>query len=109
LGLFDNLDFSQQSARSLRFTYDLDHKGYDDTIEYELPGMGHSVDAKVETRVPNGDAGSVPDLMQVFRYIYEKKVEWWVFSCERGRCDYQRFYGSLPEKYRGPWASADKL
>jgi hypothetical protein len=104
------LDFSQQSSRSLKFTYDLDHKDYDETIEYKLPGMGHSVDANVETRVPKkGDAVSLPDLMQVFRYTEEKKVEWWMFSCERGQCDYQLFNGVLPEKYRRLWASADKL
>jgi hypothetical protein len=104
------LDFSQQSSRSLKFTYDLDHKDYDETIEYKLPGMGHSVDANVETRVPKkGDAVSLPDLMQVFRYTEEKKVEWWMFSCERGQCDYQMFNGVLPEKYRRLWALADKL
>ena len=103
------LDFSQQSARSLKFTYDSDHKDYGDTIEYELPGMGHSVDAKVETRVPKGDGVSVPDMMQEFRYTEEKKVEWWAFSCRRGQCDYRLFNGVLPEKYRISWSSADKL
>jgi hypothetical protein len=103
------LDFSQPSARSFKFTYDSDHKDYGETIEYELPGMGHSVEAKVETRVPKGDAASVPDLVQVFRYTEEKKVEWWVFSCQRGQCDYQLFYGALPEKYHRSWTLADKL
>jgi hypothetical protein len=50
------------------FTYDSDHKDYDETIEYELPGMGHSVEANVETRVPKSVTASVPDLIQVFRY-----------------------------------------
>ena len=103
------LDFSQPSARSVKFTYDLNHKDYDDTIEYELPGEGHSVDAKVETRLPKGSALGVPDLMQVFRYTEEDRVEWWAFSCQRGQCDYQMFVGSLPEKYHSSWASADKL
>jgi hypothetical protein len=103
------LDFSQQTARLLKFTYDSDHKDYDETIEYKLPGMGHSVDANVETRIPKGDAVSVPDLMQVFRYTEEEKVEWWLFSCQRGQCDYQLFNGILPEKYRRSWESADKL
>src|SRR5208283_1062531 len=103
------LDFSQQSARSLKFTYDSDHKDYDETIEYELPGMGHSVEADVETRVPKSGDASVPDLIQTFRYKEEKKVEWWVFSCQGGQCDYQLFEGALPEKYRKSWTSADKL
>jgi hypothetical protein len=102
------LDFSQPSARSFEFTYDLNHKDYQDSIEYELPGEGHSVDAKVETRVPKG-AASVPDLMQVFRYTEEERVEWWAFTCQRGQCDFQMFLGALPEKYRSSWASADKL
>lgn len=103
------LDFSQQSARSLEFTYDPDHKDYEETIEYELPGMGHSVEADVETRIPKGDTSSVPDLIQVFRYREEKKTEWWLFSCQHGQCDYQLFNGALPGRYRGSWASADKL
>ena len=103
------LDFSHQSARSFKFTYDSDHKDFDDTIEYELPGMGHSVDAKVETRIPQGDGVSAPDLIQTFRYTEEPKVEWWVFSCQRGQCDYQLFNGALPEKYRTSWASGKKL
>lgn len=102
------LDFSQQSARAVEFTYDSNHKDYDDAIEYGLPGMGHSVDADVETRVLNGGA-SAPDLMQAFRYTEEKKVEWWIFSCQQGQCDYQMFVGALPEKYRTSWKSADKL
>jgi hypothetical protein len=102
------LDFSQQSARPFKFTYDSDHKEYGEAIEYELPGMGHSVEADVETRVPKDDA-SASDLIQTFRYREEKKVEWWVFSCERGQCDYQLFYGALPEKYRRSWTSAHKL
>jgi hypothetical protein len=71
--------------------------------------MGHSVDADVETRVPKGSDASVPDLIQTFRYKEEKKVEWWVFSCQGGKCDYQLFEGALPEKYRKSWTSADIL
>lgn len=102
------LDFSQQSARAVEFTYDSNHKDYDDTIEYELPGMGHSVDADVETRVPKSGV-SGPDLMQVFRYTEETKIEWWMFSCQQGQCDYQMFVGALPQRYREAWASANKL
>jgi len=103
------VDFSRETATPVKFTYAEDHKDYDDTIEYELPGMGHSVDAKVETRIPNSDAGRLADLIQTFRYTEEKKTEWWVFSCKNGQCDYRMFNGVLPLKYRSCWASADKL
>jgi len=103
------IDFSQQPAKSFKFTYDLDHKDYGERIEYELPGMGHSVEADVETRIPKRGAAAAPDLMQTFRYKEEDKVEWWVFSCKQGQCDFKLSYGALPEKYRSSWASADKL
>jgi hypothetical protein len=103
------LDFSHQTARPVKFTYAADHKDFDDIIEYELPGMGHSVDAKVETRIPKSDAGQSADLIQAYRYTEEKKIEWWVFSCNNGLCDYRMFNDGLPQKYRSSWASADKL
>jgi hypothetical protein len=103
------VDFSRQTARPVKFTYAADHKDFDDTIEYELPGMGHSVDAKVETRIPKSDAGQLADLIQMYRYTEEKKIEWWVFSCNNGQCDYRMFNGALPQKYRSSWALADKL
>ena len=103
------VDFSRKTATPVKFTYAEDHKEYDDTIEYELPAMGHSVDAKAETRIPKTDAGQLADLIQTFRYTEETKTEWWVFSCKNERCDYRMFNGSLPEKYRSSWASADKL
>ena len=103
------VDFSRETATPVKFTYAEDHKDYDDVIEYELPGMGHSVDAKVETRIPKSDAGQLADLIQAFRYTEEKKTEWWVFSCKNGQCDYRMFNDILPQKYRPCWASADKL
>jgi len=103
------VDFSRETAGPVNFTYAEDHKDYGDTIEYELPGMGHSVDAKVETRIPKSDTGQFADLIQTFRYTEEKKTEWWVFSCNNGQCDYHMFTGALPQKYRSAWASADKL
>jgi len=103
------VDFSRETATPVKFTYAEDHKDYDDTVEYALPGMGHSVDAKVETRIPKSDAGQLADLIQTFRYTEEKNTEWWVFSCKNGQCDYRMFNGALPEKYRSSWVSADKL
>jgi hypothetical protein len=104
------IDFTRQIAKPVKFTYEADHKDYDDTIEYQLPGMGHSVDATVETRIPKSDVGQLADLIQTFRYTEEeKKIEWWVFSCNNEQCDYRMFNGALPQKYRSSWASADKL
>lgn len=103
------VDFSRETATPVKFTYAENHKDYADTIEYELPGMGHSVDAKVETRIPKSDAGQLADLIQTFRYTEEKKTEWWIFSCKNGQCDYRMFNGVLPQKYCSSWASADKL
>jgi hypothetical protein len=103
------VDFSKEAAKPIGFTYAEDHKGFDDTIEYELPGMGHSVDAKVETRIPSSKVGRGADLIQRFSYTEEKKTEWWVFSCKDGQCDYRMFDGSLPQEYRSSWASANKL
>ena len=103
------VDFSREKAIPVRFTYSEDHKDYDDTIEYELPGMGHSVDAKVETRIPQTESDPLVDMIQTFRYTEEKKTEWWLFSCKNGQCDYRMFTGALPQEYRSSWASADKL
>jgi hypothetical protein len=102
------IDFSRETAKPVMFTYAEDHKAYEETIEYELPGMGHSVDAKVETRIPQSDAGHLADLIQAFRYTEENKTEWWVFFCTNSQCDY-RMFNDLPEEYRSLWASADKL
>lgn len=103
------VDFSGETATPVKFTYAENHKDYDDTIEYELPGMGHSIDAKVETRIPKCDSGQLADLIQTFRYTEEDKTEWWVFSCRNRQCDYRMFSGALPQAYRSCWASADKL
>jgi hypothetical protein len=103
------VDFSREAAIPVKFTYAEDHKDYDDTIEYEVPGMGHSIDAKVETRIPKRDPGQLADMIQAFRYTEEKKIEWWVFSCNNGQCVYHMFNGALPQKYRSSWASGDKL
>jgi len=103
------VDFSQTSAKSFEFTYSPDHRDYGSTIEYGLPGIGHSVDASVETRIPRASMPNRPDLIQTFRFRDENKIEWWVFSCTRGRCNYELYESTLPSKYRTLWASADRL
>ena len=94
------------NGAAFEFTYDGDHQTFKPRIEYVLPGMGHSVDAKVETRaLPATAAG--PHLMQQFR-LEDGKAEWWVFRCEKFKCDYE-MYDELPGKYRQTWQRGRKL
>jgi len=94
------------SGAAFEFSYDHDHKVFQDTIEYVLPGMGHSVDAKVETRaLPATSAG--PHLMQQFR-LDDGKTEWWIFRCEQLKCDHEQF-DKLPGKYWPAWQAGKKL
>ena len=98
--------FPRPSGAAFEFTYDEDHKIFKHEIEYVLPGMGHSVDAKVETRVLAAAAAG-PHLMQQFR-LDDGKTEWWVFHCEKFKCDYEQ-YDELPSKYRQAWQRGKKV
>jgi hypothetical protein len=102
------VDFLREPNGALfEFTYATDHKDFDNTIEYVLPGMGHSVDAKVETRVlPASSEG--PHLLQQF-LMDDGKVEWWIFRCDDLKCDYEMFLGALPSRYRPSWQAGRKL
>jgi hypothetical protein len=98
--------FSKPNGAAFEFTYAGDHKSFKYDIEYILPGMGHSIDAKVETRaLPATLEG--PHLMQQFR-LNNGKTEWWVFRCADMKCDYEMF-DELPNKYRSSWQSGRKL
>ena len=77
-------------------------------IEYRLPGMGHSVDAVTETRVPAPHGQTGPHLMQIFD-IEDGVDEWWLFRCRAHRCDYELFETELPPRYRAIWESALRL
>jgi hypothetical protein len=99
--------FREPNGAAFQFRYSDDPKDFGHTIEYVLPGMGHSVDAKVETRVlPTSTEG--PHLLQQFR-LNEGKTEWWIFRCEDLKCDYELFIDNLPSKYRSPWRNGKKL
>ena len=104
------VDFAASGKASpFQFTYATDHKEFSDSFEYELPGMGHSVEADVETRLPKyGDATS-PHLFQHFKYRNEEKQEWWVFTCKEQKCDYEMYLKELPGKYQQAWNSGEKL
>jgi hypothetical protein len=100
------VDFFRPNGAAFEFTYDEDHKSFKYDIEYVLPGMGHSVDAKVETRALPATPGG-PHLMQEFR-LDNGKTEWWVFRCANLKCDYE-MHDELPSKYRASWRSGRKL
>jgi hypothetical protein len=102
------LDFNGESdVRAYEFSYDEKHEGFDSTIEYELPGMGHTVDAKVETRVlPPSEAG--PHLLQFFD-MDEGPDEWWAFACKEYKCDFQLYKGTAPNNFKQLWNKARRL
>jgi hypothetical protein len=105
LTIVDFLKGSNGDAFS--FTYLENHKDFSYRIEYILPGMGHSVDAKVETRViQSGMKG--PHLIQHF-ILEEGGSEWWTFNCKELKCDYEFFKNSLPQKYNILWRNGQKI
>ncbi len=106
LSVFDfNAD---QVGTVFEFTYAADHDAWETVIEYRLPGMGHSVDAVTETRVPAPHGQTGPHLMQIFD-IEDGVDEWWLFRCRAHRCDYELFETDLPPRYRAIWESALRL
>lgn len=102
------LDFTTASdVRAYEFTYNEKHEGFNPTIEYELPGMGHTVDAKVETRIlPPSDTG--PHLLQFFE-MEEGPNEWWAFTCKDYKCDYELYKKSAPDSFKKLWGKAKRL
>jgi hypothetical protein len=103
------IDFSKQPEGAFfEFTYSETHSNFKPTIEYELPGMGHSVDAKVESRVPNPPNVEGPHLIQNFK-LEDGTEEWWEFTCKGYKCDYNFSKGYAPEKLYKLWKGADKL
>ena len=102
------VDFSRAPmGDAFRFNYSEDHKAFEPTIEYSLPGKGHSVDAEVETRVMKpSDKG--PHLLQRFA-LSNGTVEWWAFTCKDLECDFDLAVGTIPAKYKPYWNSGRKL
>ncbi|MGZ6223993.1 MAG: hypothetical protein ACXWMH_00590 [Syntrophales bacterium] len=102
------LDFDTGTdVHAYEFTYNEKHEGFNPTIEYELPGMGHTVDAKVETRIlPPSDTG--PHLLQFFD-MEEGPDEWWAFTCKDYRCDYQLYKNKPPDNFKKLWDKARRL
>ncbi len=106
------VDFDAEAvdAKAFEFTYAESHDAFEATIEYELPGMGHTIDAKVETRtLPPSVNG--PHLLQSF--VMEegenRPNEWWAFTCQNFRCDYQMHTGKPSPEFRKLWNKARRL
>jgi len=104
------MDFeAENDARPYEFTYTEKHDSFDPTIEYELPGMGHTVDAKVETRLlpPSTDG---PHLLQHFHMLEPGRPdEWWTFTCKAYRCDYKLHKGSATSEFLRLWEQGKRL
>ena len=103
------IDFSKvPNGAAFEFTYSRDHTAFVQTIEYELPGMGHSIDAEVETRIPPVFDVKGPHLIQHFK-LEEGGHEWWVFTCKGLQCDYEMYLDQLPKQYEALWNKAERL
>ena len=99
--------YAGENGDVFRFTYSKDHQSFGPTLEYRLPGRGHSVDANVETRTTApGENG--PHLMQFFD-LEEGQDEWWIFTCKGMKCDYEMFLNELPLKFKKVWEDAENL
>lgn len=102
------IDFDAgNDARAFEFTYNEKHDGFAPTLEYELPGMGHTVEAKVEVRLlPPSSSG--PHLLQFYK-MAEGPNEWWSFTCKNYKCDYQEYKDKSPDSFKKLWKIAKPL
>ena len=99
--------FATPQAEVFLFNYSKRQKEFVKSLEYRLPGHGHSIDAEVETRAVEPTLLG-PHLIQQFR-LAKGGSEWWVFSCLRLRCDHQMFLNELPSEYAHLWARGSGL
>lgn len=102
------IDFEASSgAQFYEFSYSEKHDGFNPTIEYELPGMGHTVEATVETRLlPPSENG--PHLLQFFD-MAEGPDEWWMFTCKDYKCDYKMFKNEPSNDFKDFWKKASPI
>jgi hypothetical protein len=100
---------ASQDGSPFEFTYNKDHKSWGPTLEYELPGMGHSVDAEVETRIPSSSGPAGPHLLQKFTMKNDGTTEWWAFTCKGLKCDHKMSTGKMPQIYKDQWEKGEKL
>jgi hypothetical protein len=98
----------EPDGAAYQFSYAIDaDESWQWQIEYELPGKGHSIDARVETRLPD-QAPSGPHLLQYFD-VEDGEDEWWSFRCEGLRCKPELFEGKAPEWFAVAWNGARPL
>ena len=100
---------ASKDGSPFEFTYSEDHKSWAPTIEYELPGMGHTVDADVETRIPSSAGPTSPHLLQKFTMKDDGTTEWWAFACKDLKCDHKMSRGKLPQIYKDQWEKGEQL
>jgi hypothetical protein len=97
------------NGSAFQFRYDLeDEESWGSGIEYVLPGMGHSIESKVETRLPYPRNPSSPHLLQYFQ-VEEGVDEWWSFSCRQLKCKPTLSAGKPPESFLSAWRTAKPL
>lgn len=71
--------------------------------------MGHSIDAKVETRVPTDTGTRGPHLLQYYD-VEDGEDEWWSFTCSGAKCTPTVIKGKGPPKaWRDHWRLARPL
>lgn len=105
------LEESRPELMQWKFSYSNEKKKMDyvSELEYELPGLGHSVEAKVETRVIEQSFGTEPRIVQRFYEMDDGGEEWWDFKCVADKCDSVVRKGELPGYLRAAWESGKKL
>ena len=104
------IDFEAEGdAKPYEFTCADKHDSFDATLEYALPGMGHSVDASVETRLlpPSSDG---PHVLQFFHMLEKDQAdEWWTFTCKGYPRDYTLEKSAASPAFLHLWGQARKL
>jgi len=104
------LDFlARPDGDAFIFSYSADaDASWEPQIEYVLPGNGHSIDAKVETRLPQSPVAGGPHLLQHFD-VEGGPAEWWSFTCIARRCNATKYTGKAPAAFLSRWNSARPL
>ena len=90
----------------LHFNYQLGEPYWSPRMEYELPGMGHSVGGTVETRVTRTGPFSI---IQKFSLYKDDKIEWWGFDCKSFRCKTDIRKNDLPKDWGNGWKTGKKI
>lgn len=86
-----------------------DSESWSANVEYELPGMGHSIEADVETRVLEGAGPANPQLMQYYHVKDGGPDEWWSFRCAGLRCAPEVLKGKPSEAFLTLWRRAKRI